>query len=239
MRRIASNEDVRVKSELVRVTQRLVELYRRNLVKINHSVMELLCAKYLILKGYNVDVEHQLNETLVCDLFGVRGEGKLIVEVETGYTSPEHALEPSTYNKARIASKIARYSAFSDKFGLGTPPTNVLQIPEIFQKPPRCRRVDEITEVKALCDRYYKNPRVSLHEIKNARLHAIYIIDADGAMIREIDPEAYIEVVSKISFIKDNFWDNQQTILRNKTYYRVDKDNNQGYERAKSQEESA
>ncbi len=208
MRRISVNEDIRVKSELMRIAQRLAELYRKNLVKINHSVMELLCAKHLILRGYYVDVEHKLNETLVCDLSGVRGEGKLIVEVETGYISPEHALEPSTYNKARIASKIARYSAFSDKFGLGTPPTNVLLIPEIFQKPPRYRKFDEITDVKALCDRYYKNPPVSLSEIRNARLHVIYIMDVDRAMIREIDPEAYVDGVSKISFIKNNFWDN-------------------------------
>lgn len=205
IRKISVNEDIKVKSELARITQRLVELYRRNLVKINHSVMELLCAKHLILRGYYVDVEHQLNETLVCDLFGIRGEGKLIVEVETGYTSPEHALEPSTYNKARIASKIARYSVFSDKFGLGTPPTNILHIPEIFQKPPRNRKVDEIMDVKALCDKYYKNPPVSFSEIKNARLHAIYIIDVDRTIIREIDPEAYIDGVSKISFVKDNF----------------------------------
>ncbi|MGQ9468863.1 MAG: hypothetical protein ACUVTD_03430, partial [Nitrososphaerales archaeon] len=193
MRRILVDEDIKIKSELERIIRRLVELYKRNMVKINHSVMELLCAKHLISRGYYVDVEHQLNETLVCDLFGIRGEGKLIVEIETGYTSPEHALDPSTYNKARVASKIARYSAFSDKFGLGTPPTNILQIPEVFQKPPRYRKVDEIFKVKALCDRYYKNPPVSFDEIKNARLHAIYIIDVDRAVIREIDPEAYID----------------------------------------------
>ncbi|MEM2872566.1 MAG: hypothetical protein QXD82_00155 [Nitrososphaerales archaeon] len=205
LRRISENEDIRVRSELEQVAHRLMELYRRNLVKINHSVMELLCSKHLILRGYYVDVEHQLSDILVCDLFGVRGEGKLIIEIETGYTSPEHALDPSTYNRARLASKIARYSAFSDKFGLGTLPTNILQIPEVFQKPPSYRRVDEILEVKTLCDKYYKNPPVSFDEIKNARLHAIYIIDLDRVLVREMDPEAYIDEVSKISFIKREF----------------------------------
>ncbi len=205
LRRISENEDIRVRSELEQVAHRLMELYRRNLVKINHSVMELLCSKHLILRGYYVDVEHQLSDILVCDLFGVRGEGKLIIEIETGYTSPEHALDPSTYNRARLASKIARYSAFSDKFGLGTLPTNILQIPEVFQKPPSYRRADEILEVKTLCDKYYKNPPVSFDEIKNARLHAIYIIDLDRALVREMDPEAYIDEVSKISFIKREF----------------------------------
>jgi len=198
-------EEGNVNYELARIAHRLIELYRKRLVKINHSVMELLCAKHLILRGYSVDVEHQLNETLTCDLFGVRGEGKLIVEIETGFTPPEHALDPSTYNKARVASKIARYSAFSDKFGLGTPPTNILQIPEVFQKPPRYRKTDEIMEVKALCDKYYKNPPVSFDEIKNARLHAIYIIEVDRVTVREIDPESYIDEVSKIPFIKIEF----------------------------------
>jgi hypothetical protein len=205
LERISENEDIRVKSELERISDRLVKLYRRNLVKINHSVMELLCAKHLILKGYYVDVEHQLSDMLVCDLFGVRGEGKLIIEIETGYTPPDHALDPSTYNRARIASKIARYSAFSDKFGLGTLPTNILQIPGVFQKPPSHREADEILEVKALCDKYYKKPPVSFDEIKNARLHAIYIIDVDEALVREIDPEAYIDEVLKIPFIKREF----------------------------------
>ncbi|MGQ9718954.1 MAG: hypothetical protein ACUVWK_03830 [Nitrososphaerales archaeon] len=204
MERIHADEDIRVKYELGRVAKKLIGLYRRNLVKINHSVMELLCAKHLILRDYSVDVEHQLDETLVCDLFGVRGEGRLVVEIETGYTSPEHALDPNTYNRARVASKIARYSAFSDKFGLGTPLTNILNIPPIFQKPPRYRKTDEIMEVKALCDKYYRRPPVSLDEIKSARLHAIYIIDVDKALVREIDPEAYIDAVSKIPFIKDS-----------------------------------
>jgi hypothetical protein len=31
-------------------------------------------------------------------------------------------------------------------------------------------------DVKALCDKYYKNPPLSFDEIKNARLHTIYKI---------------------------------------------------------------
>jgi hypothetical protein len=67
--------------------------------------MELLCAKHLILRDYSVDIEHQLGKTLVCDLFGVRGEGRSIVEIKTGHTSPEHALDPNTYNGTRVARK--------------------------------------------------------------------------------------------------------------------------------------
>jgi hypothetical protein len=39
------------------VKSRLIDLYSRNLVKINHSAMELVCAKHLIHYGYRVDVE--------------------------------------------------------------------------------------------------------------------------------------------------------------------------------------
>ncbi len=38
--------------KLEKLRDRLVELYRANLVKINHSVMELVCAKHLVQKDY-------------------------------------------------------------------------------------------------------------------------------------------------------------------------------------------
>ena len=76
------------------VRNRLVELYKRNLVKINHSTMELVCAKHLIRYGYSVDVEKQLTDILVCDVYAEKGEGVAIVEIETGFIPPEHALDP-------------------------------------------------------------------------------------------------------------------------------------------------
>jgi len=39
------------------VRQRLIEMYQENLVKINHSVLELICASNLISRGYVVDAE--------------------------------------------------------------------------------------------------------------------------------------------------------------------------------------
>ena len=171
---------------------RLTSLNEENVVKINHSVMELVCAKHLILKGYDVDLEHPTGDGLVCDLYGVKGYGTLIVEVETGFVPPAHALDPITYCRARIASKITRYSHHADKFGLGIPPYYILQIPEAFTRPPRCREFTELEGIKRLCDLYYKKPPISLDEIKNARLHAVYIIDVDGATVHEIDPGTYL-----------------------------------------------
>ncbi|MEM2276710.1 MAG: hypothetical protein QXU43_06475, partial [Thermoproteota archaeon] len=49
-----------VREGLEKLRDRLIELSRKGLVKINHSVMELVCAKHLMLKGYEVDVEHDL-----------------------------------------------------------------------------------------------------------------------------------------------------------------------------------
>jgi len=181
------------KEKLIELKDRLVQLYKANLVKINHSVMELVCAKHLISKEYNVEVEHQLDGGLSCDLFAVKSYGSLIVEIETGFIPPEHALDPSAYTSARIASKIIRYSDHAGKFALGIPPHYILQIPQVFTVPPRQRALENLKTMKNLCDLYYQNPPVSLEEIKNARLHVIYVIDVDNAAVQEVDPETYVK----------------------------------------------
>ena len=94
------------------VRQNLIEYYKKNLVKINHSVLELICAAELISHGFTVDVEKSISDILVCDLFGKKGDGTTIIEIETGFTPPEHALDTVDYYAARIVSKIARYSKY-------------------------------------------------------------------------------------------------------------------------------
>jgi len=193
LRRLNKNTDKETKKKLNRLRDRLIRLNEENVVKINHSVMELVCAKHLILKGYEVNVEHPLDGELICDLYGVKGYGTLIVEVETGFVPPDHALDPATYCKARIASKITRYGNHSDKFALGVPPYYILQIPPALTRPPRDRKSEELREIKSRCDLYYKNPPVSLDEIRNARLHTIYVIDVDEVTVQEVDPSTYVE----------------------------------------------
>ena len=180
-------------SKMEFVRDRLVELYKRNLVKINHSVMELVCAKHLIRYGYSVDVEKQLTEILVCDVYAEKGDGVAIVEIETGFIPPEHALDPLAYYAARIASKIARYSKYSNQFVLATTPVSVLPIPVLFRRPPRDRRLSEVRELKHLCDRYYLNPPVTEDELLNARLHMIYIINTDAGKVVEMDVDSYLD----------------------------------------------
>jgi len=196
--RLNKNADKETKKKLKGLRDRLILLSEENVVKINHSVMELVCAKHLILKGYEVDVEHPLDGELVCDLHGVKGYGTLIVEVETGFVPPDHALDPATYCKARIASKITRYGNHSDKFALGVPPYYILQVPPALTRPPRDRKSEELMEIKSRCDLYYTNPPVNLDEIRNARLHTIYVIDVDEVTVQEVDPSTYVE--NKIRF---------------------------------------
>jgi hypothetical protein len=204
LERMTKGESAQILDRMNFVKYRLIDLYKRNIVKINHSAMELVCAKHLIHYGYNVDVERQLSDILVCDLYATKGDGEAIVEIETGFIPPEHALDPLSYYYARIASKIARYSKFASKFVLATPPVSILPIPRIFGRPPRDRRQDEIERVKLLCDKYYKNPPVTFNQILNGRLHMIYIINIDAAGVIEMDVESYFEAVANMISISNN-----------------------------------
>jgi len=170
----------------------LFELQRQNVVKINHSVMELVCAKYLILKGYEVEVEYPLDKILTCDLYSTKGYGNLIVEIETGYIPPEQAMAPITYTTARLASKIVRYSSFAGKFAIGVPPHYVLPLPTLLTVPPRKRSDRDVERIKFLCDRFYQKPPVTEDAIRNARIQEIYVIDVDRLKVQEMDPEAYM-----------------------------------------------
>jgi hypothetical protein len=155
--------------------------------------MELVCAKHLIRYGYSIDVEKQLTDILVCDVYAEKGEGIAIVEIETGFIPPEHALDPLGYYSARIASKIARYSKYANQFVLATTPVSVLPIPALFRRPPRDRRPSEVRTLKALCDRYYLNPPVTEDELLNARLHMVYIINTDAGKVTEMDVDSYLD----------------------------------------------
>ena len=180
------------------VRQNLIEYYKKNLVKINHSVLELICAAELISHGFSVDVEKSISDVLVCDLFGKKGDGTSIIEIETGFTPPEHALDTVDYYAARIVSKIARYSKHCGKFSLATPVVNILPISEIFLLPPNTRKPVDIEKLKKLCDRFYKNPQIKLDDIQNAHIHSVYLINTDKGFAKEMDPESYIQMTKQL-----------------------------------------
>ena len=74
--RLTRDSEKEIENKLNMLKDWLVKLQKENIVKINHSVMELVCAKYLIQKGYEVQIEYPLNEILTCDLYAIKGYGK-------------------------------------------------------------------------------------------------------------------------------------------------------------------
>ena len=180
------------------VRERLVELYQQNLVKINHSVLEIICASELIRHGYVVNVEERLSDILVCDIFATKGDGSIIIEIETGFTPPAHALNTVDYYAARIMSKIARYSKYCSKFCLATPVVGVLPIPSIFLMPPLARNLNDVKKNQVICNRFYKNPAIEFDSILNAHLHSIYLINTDKMFAKQLDPQNYVDLTKKL-----------------------------------------
>lgn len=185
-------------SRLESVGFQLTELYQKNLVKINHSILELICASNLISRYYKVEVEKTITNVLVCDIFAKKGDGTTIIEIETGFTPPQHAMDTVDYFAARIISKIARYSKHCSKFSLATPVIGILPIPKVFLLPPHARSEEEINKIKNLCDRYYKNPPIDYDDILNAHIHSIYLINIDKGFAKELDPQGYVDLTDKL-----------------------------------------
>ncbi len=196
--KLTEGKSQEAKSRINFVRERLIELYQQNLVKINHSVLEIICASNLIEQGYVLDIERKLSDILVCDVFATKGDGSFIMEIETGFTPPDHALDTIDYYIARIASKIARYSQYCSKFALATPVVGILPIPKLFLKPPSKRTRDEIQKLKTLVDRFYKNPPIAVDDIINARLHSVYLINIDKCFAKQIDPYTYLELITDL-----------------------------------------
>ena len=185
-------------SKLNYVKAQLIGMYKKNLVKINHSILELICASTLISRGYAVEVEKDVSDILVCDIFAKKGGGNTIIEIETGFTPPEHAMDTIDYFSARIMSKIARYSQHCSKFSLATPVVGILPISKIFLLPPNARKRADVQKIKDLCDRYYKNPPVEFDDILNAHLHSIFLINIDKGFAKELDPQGYVDLTGSL-----------------------------------------
>ena len=201
--KLTNDQTPEIKARVNFVRERLIELYKKNLVKINHSVLEIICASNLISQGYTVDIEKQLSSILVCDVFATKGDGTVILEIETGFTPPDHALDTIDYYVARISSKIARYSKHCSKFALATPVVGILPIPKLFLKPPKDRKPEEVKKIKTLVDRFYKNPPIEIEDILNAHLHSIYLINIDKGFAKQLDPYTYLELIGKFQDVSE------------------------------------
>jgi hypothetical protein len=83
---------------------------------------------------------------------------------------------------------------------LAATPYYIMQITPSLTKPPRFRTVEEVEIIKGLCDKYYSNPQVSLEEIRNARLHSIFVVDVDNVKVREWEVNEYMGKAALWSF---------------------------------------
>ncbi|MEN2974405.1 MAG: hypothetical protein ABDH32_02360 [Candidatus Caldarchaeales archaeon] len=184
-----------IRGKLSRLSDKLINLHRANRVKINHSVMEMILGAYLIDRGYEVDVEADVGDNLVADVTAYNGEEKMIVEIETGFTSPENALDPQSYLTARIISKLARYSKYADLFSFATPLHNVLQIPRFYLKTIRERSLKEALILRDLCSRYYSQPPITIEDLRNSRIDSIYLLNIDTLEVRRLTPKKYVETL--------------------------------------------
>jgi len=206
-------------SQLSPICDRLIELNKKRLVKINHSILQVICAKHLIEQDYSVKVEHPLlGGQLMADLFATRKKEPeieydiesvliserlglpedieaLVVEVETGYVPPKAALYPVKYRVTRMAAKIARYCRYSHRFGMATPNYHVLQIPRILMMPPEHRNQKKLERLKEKCDEFYHNPPILLDSLVMSEVDSVYIINVDYVTITEISPEKYLDAI--------------------------------------------
>ena len=209
LEKLSPNTDTVVMEQLKIVCETLIELNRKRLVKINHSIMEVICAKYLMEQGYKVQVEHPLeggrlsadvfatrvdDTTRVEDTISKKGE-TLLIEVETGFVPPEGALNPGLYRQARITNKIARYSGYANKFALATPNYHVVQVPIVLLSPPEIRGQNEIQELKVLCDKHYCTPPITFEDLARVELDAIYILNVDFDEVIPLTSQQYLETV--------------------------------------------
>ncbi|MBO3808613.1 MAG: hypothetical protein FGF50_03360 [Candidatus Brockarchaeota archaeon] len=69
-------------------------------------------------------------------------------------------------------------------------------------KPPCPRESEEACGIKGPCDLYYKNPSVSLEEIINSRLHAIYVINVTPDLVSEVDSKVKRHLIESLDYLR-------------------------------------
>ncbi|MFZ8850364.1 MAG: hypothetical protein ACO2OV_09105 [Thermoproteota archaeon] len=195
--RESKNLDEKQRKLFKGIVDRVIDLYLRQLLKSNHTMMELVLALNLIKENKEIEIEKEINN-LTVDLIVYYENKKEIIEVETGFVPPEYSTDPVTYRYAREISKIARYSKYADIFSLAIPPFHLLQIPEIFALDPDGRREEYMKNIKDVLDRYYKAPPITLEELRNAKINYIYIIHVDKVSIKKLEFKEYLNYIKEM-----------------------------------------
>lgn len=172
--------------------------------------MEILVASHLLREGFeDVDVESSVNG-VVADVIAYKNGERTIVEIETGFTPAEHSIDPIDYLKARIASKIARYSIYSDHFILAYPVYYMPPIPPTLLKDPLERDVDELIRLMELINSYYTNPPIEITDLARARVDGIYILNIDRHKIYSLHPAELLSFYrhgGRGKYIEEMLWE--------------------------------
>ena len=185
---------------LLKIRDKLTRLFEKGIVKSNHSIIEFILASYLISKGFRVDVEHEVERDVVCDVYAEVDGERVIVEVETGYVPPENCLDPLTYRMIRAVSKIVRYSRYSDKFYLAYPPYHIEPIPSVMliSYNDKVKRVHDLKRVLGLCSKYYRNVRWTLDDILKAHIEGIIYVNVDNLNVKVIGVDEYLKILYEV-----------------------------------------
>jgi hypothetical protein len=195
--RESKNLDEKQRKLFKGIVDRVIDLYLRQLLKSNHTMMELVLALNLIKENKEVEIEKEVNN-LIVDLIAYYENKKEIIEVETGFVPPEYSTDPITYRYAREISKIARYSKYADIFSLACPPFHLLQIPEIFALQPDERDEENMKNIKDVLDKYYKAPPIALDELRNAKINYLYIVYVDKISVKKLEFKEYLNFIKKL-----------------------------------------
>ncbi|MFP3190601.1 MAG: hypothetical protein RXR31_04600 [Thermoproteota archaeon] len=171
-----------------------IQLYLRQLVKSNHTMMELILALHFLKRKKVVDIEKELGDLIADVLVLNNGKYEELIEIETGFVPPEYSADPVSYRFAREVSKVARYCKYSDFFSLACPPFHLLQVPEIFLKAPKERDEAELKEIKKILDVYYKALPIEIDDLRNAKIDYIYIINVDNLKVKRLTLNEYFDL---------------------------------------------
>ncbi len=172
----------------------------------------LVLANSYILEGYHTLTEYRLknrfkhaNPELVTDLLVEKGNEIQVTEVENGGVAPYISLHPKwhiqeeLYHAARLASKIARYSGYSDVFNVGlvaASPIN-LKLKDVrkcityFMSDFSSRNQKDTEDIRRLANMLYSEPKITCKQIYNARLDGIFEINSMEHTVRSLNDELF------------------------------------------------
>lgn len=119
-----------------------------------HALLQFIIALDLYRRGFDVSVEEPVDGGLKADVYAESPEGRVIVEVETGYVPPDRIYSLEDFLRFKIAFKAIAYSAHADLFIVATPSHITLPIPHELLKPIEDRDPLDVAKIKSLAMGY-------------------------------------------------------------------------------------